>query len=172
MFYKGHSAPSSGSQSCLNQCAAAHLAEVHGTPVCRSTPVENHWHNMITSWETRRFPGDTDGRVTSTVPLLHRASPSIRALLPGLCPRPSTSVRASPSTQFSGASRLRFGRWRMCFSCHKTHIGIGLLFLFARWPTHFCPSPTPVWEIRSSNLPISFLGIVGVSVHAKFGWAI
>ena len=39
VFYKG---PSSGSQPCLNRCAAAHLAEAHGTPVCRGTPVENH----------------------------------------------------------------------------------------------------------------------------------
>ena len=47
LFYKGHSVfhkgPSSGSQPCLNRCAAAHLAEAHGTPVCRGTPVENHW---------------------------------------------------------------------------------------------------------------------------------
>ena len=27
LFYKGHGAPSSGSQSCLNQCDAAHLAD-------------------------------------------------------------------------------------------------------------------------------------------------
>ena len=42
LFYKRHNASSSGSQPCLSQCAAAHLADAHGTPMCRGTPVENH----------------------------------------------------------------------------------------------------------------------------------
>ena len=41
-FYKEHSPSASGSQPCLDQRAAAHLADAHGTPVCHGTPVKNH----------------------------------------------------------------------------------------------------------------------------------
>ena len=62
------------------------------------------------------------------------------------CPRPSISVRASPS--ILGRFAHRFGRWCMFLVSPGAYVS-DFYFLFARWPAHFCPSRPPWGKNRS-----------------------